>query len=265
MRIFNWGTIALSSLLVGLAQTSATAFTLDAFSDFEGNNTNQNAFINNPFGGGDSPTNTDSNLSTTNVFGGQRTISVFNKNSGSNLILLNIVNGEADFSAGASTIGGSEIAWDGWQNSTTNFRNIEDDNGATQRSFQVNIASLDIGQGDTNITFNFDIEDTSGNLATISQALTKDIPSTTSIYFPYQNRVESTNDAGGNVNLQQINYIKFYTSNENVGDDFVFNFIQSSERVPFEFSPSLGLILGGSLFGFLNLQKKLKKRQSSKL
>jgi hypothetical protein len=48
--------------------------------------------------------------------------------------------------------------------------------------------------------------------------------------------------------------------------DIELDFLETAIKpVPFEFTPSLGLILGGSLFGFLKLQKKLKKRQSKTL
>ena len=275
MKFLNIKSFAFGALFLGLAQTSAMGFTLDAFTEYNNNDNlgftvdGQQAQVNG-FGGIITPSpDTDTDLNINLVFSGQRTISVSDLNNSEEDVNFKVFDGNASLSVGSSTIGGAEIIWDGYQGSTANFVDIQElDNGnPTQFSFQINVDSLDIGddinENPDELVLGFEIQDTSGNSANITQSITQNVSlgNSQSFYFPYQNRVESTIDNGGNVNLQQINYIRFYTDSENVGDDFNFSFIQSSEVVPFEFSPSLGLILGSSLFGFLKLQKKLKKRQ----
>jgi hypothetical protein len=253
MKLSTIAYLGLSSLLLGLVQTPAMGFTLDAFSDFEGSGTSQTAYINLLPGFPDMPTNPNTGLDTDSVFGGQRTITVRNENSGSGTIKLNLTNQKAEFDVGSSTIGGADIVWDGFD-ALNDGQNIELDGGTTQRSFQLNIESLDVGQGSNPaITLNFDIKDTSGKIATISKTLTSDINTTTNLYFAYQDRT------GDNVNLGSIDYIRFYTSDElSPAADFEFNFIQSSKVMPFEFSPTLGLLTSVGLFGAKKWNKRRK-------
>ena len=251
MKLLNLKAIAFGTLFLGLAQTSATGFSLDAFTSFESPNTFQFTTIPAFSSQGTIANDTQSSLDST-VFGGSRTLQLTKLDNilTPNTAIISAFNGVAELSS-PSYKTRAEIIWDGLDGSGS-FQDIEIDGVDVQRSFQVNVESLNIGTGNGNLTLGFEIRDTSGNSATITQDITSDISSTTSLYFPYQDRVES----GGSVNLQQIDYVRFYTEDENVGDDFKFNFIQSSEVVPFEFSPTLGLILGGGLFGFLKLKKK---------
>ena len=254
--------IALSTVLLGSAQTSATGFSLDAFTSFETNNF-QSVTVS-PF----SPQNTvandlDPSLDST-VFGNARTLQIEKLDAGLNLnpISFGSAGGQAGFSVPDGTTAKAEIIWDGFDLSN-NGQDIEIDGSDVQRSFQVNIQSLNLGNGNGNLDLNFDIRDTSGNVGTLTRNITSNIDTPTSLLFAYRGGFGTeSNVVANNVNLQSIDYIRFYTDDENVGDDFTFNFIQSSEEVPFEFSPTLGLILGGSLFGFLKIKKNLQRSKS---
>ncbi len=249
--------LGLGALLLGLVQTPVMGFSLDLFTDFEGTNVFQRTTISAFSGQNATNSDIDTSLDST-VFGGQRTIKLTKTNSGLNLndIGLTVFNGTAGLSVpDAEAV--AEIIWDGNDGIATDFT---DDGGVEQKSFQINIQSLNIGTGDGDISLNFEFEDTSGNKATITQQITSNIGSPTDVFFSYSNRVESTEDAGGDVNLMQIDYARFYTSDENDGDDFVFNFVQTSE-IPFTFTPGLGLLISGGFVGFLGIRSKKAQKE----
>ena len=256
MKFFTASSLGLSVLFLGLSQNPAKSFTLDAFTSFESPETSQFVETQRREPNGTTVNDEQVNLDST-VFGGSRFIQV-TKNSGSEVstVSLDVFNGDTFY--GSTSNGSAEIIWQGNDSSNTPT-DITIDGTTEQKSIQLDILGLDIGAG-INLTLNFELKDTSDNVATISQTFTQDILSPQTIRFPYQNRVESTSDAGGNISLANIDYIKFYTSNENVGDDFSFDFLQTSQHVPFEFSPTLGIIIGSSFIGFNILRKRSKQK-----
>jgi hypothetical protein len=105
-----------------------------------------------------------------------------------------------------------------------------------------------------NVNLQFTVTDTQGRSGTISNG---SISGTGSQYFHFDQISNS------NVNLTKAAYLQLTTVNPPRSLDFEFAFVESVDDpnytpVPFEFTPSLGLILGGGLFGFLRLQSKLK-------
>ena len=269
MKLFNFPAICLTGLILGLAQTPATSFSLDAFTDFEGSNVFQSvsipAFSSNGTVISDrDPNNTTDPPLDSSVFGGARTLQVtkLDDRLTPDNANLNAFSGSGNFSVPGYSAK-AEIIWDGLDG-TGSFQNIELDGSEVQDAFEIEIDFLNIGNGidpndsTTDIKLNFEIRDTSNNSATITLNFTENINTSTSVLFPYEDRT-------GNVDLGQIDYIRFYTSDENIGDDFRFSLIQSTrsvpsgESVPFEFDPSLGLIFGGILFGFLKLNKRLER------
>ena len=255
--------LGLGALLLGLAQTPVMGFsiTLDTFNEFE-SGSRQDAYLNDR--SGDLPSDTDNNLSTSNVFGGKRTISVSNENAGEDLIELVIRNSKATFSAGGETVGGAQIIWDGISDSS--FVDLTD-NGS-QKSIEIMIQSLDVGtddneineQGFSDLILTFELEDADGDVGTISQTFTSnDAVNNTSQYFSYASVVQKTTVVD-NVDFGEIDRIRFFTSDENVGTDFVFNFVQTSE-IPFTFSPGLGLLISGGFVGFLGIRSKKAQKE----
>ena len=257
MKFLNIKSFAFSALFLGLAQTCALGFSLDAFSDFETGEIDQ--FIELPRRAAQNlqVSSTQSSLDNT-VFGGSRTLQLTKLDTvqASSKASLSAFDGIAEL-ASPSYQSRAEIIWDGLDGSG-NFQNIELEGGNVQDSFKIDINLLNIGIGDGNLSLNFEIKDTFNNSATITQSFSSNIDSSQAAYFPYSSRVQDTNNTN-NVSLANIDYIRFYTSSENIGDDFTFDLVQTAvQPVPFEFTPSLGLIIGGCLFGFLKLQKKLK-------
>lgn len=257
MKIFTIKEIALTGLLLGLAQNSALGFSLDLFTDFEGSNTFQSISLPAFANSGAQVSDVDSSLDST-VFGASRTLRLtrLNGTATPNQANLSAFNGIASLSTPPDYANTAEIIWDGFDASNSG-QNIQLDGSTVQDSFKVDITLLNIGTGDGDLSLNFQIKDTSGNSATITQTFTSNINNTTSVYFPYSSRVENPSNTS-NVSLTNIDYIGFYTSDENIGDDFTFDLVQTAQEVPFEFSPGLGIILGGSFFGLKSLRKKLK-------
>ena len=269
MKIFKIKAICFTGLFLGLAQASAVGFTLDAFNSFETGETFQEVFLNDRRSGDSNPSRQTGLM---NVFGEERYLNVTEISGGGNISLFidtytdinSATANVANFSVDAGTVGEAEIRWDGFDG-LPNTDAIDITEGNTQNSFEIKVIDLNIGtdpDGTDDLTLNFEIGDTNNNTAKISRTFTSGLGNSTiggavSVYFPYQDRVE--NDINNPVSLQNIDYIRFYTSDDNSGDDFIFNFIQSSELVPFEFSPGLGLILGGSFFTFLRLRKNFQQ------
>lgn len=257
MKLLNIYGVGIGALLLGLISTPAMAFSIDFF-----DSTNVNTY-NPPFNGatyngqrveiGEAldlypSTDTDTNLS--NVIGGQRTISVTRKAQpagGSGAISLNVnpTNRTASFDVASQSAGSFSIDWNG--------------NFGSQKNFTAGgLDALEIGvlQVDNNgITFNFGLTDGLGN----SGVITKTVNSSGNARFLYNDIVQNGSNQA-NLDLTNISSLKFYTSGEPESSDLAFDFIQTinSQAVPFEFSPSMGLVFFGGLFGVHRLKKKLK-------
>lgn len=269
--------IPLSAIVIAglaLAPAGASAFTLDAFSDIEGtsytfggvpftdDSTLQQAIVNDNSPLDDIPTNTNTGLN--DVFGGARTLQVQEvidpASTGGNPVELVINQGisQVNFSAGSGTRGKAEIIYDGFD-ATNSGQNIKFVGGIVQRSIALTFDSLGINSGD--LEFNFDLRDTSDNVLTLTRTFTDadnflSSAGSRTEYFSFDGQSNET-VAVGSADLTDIDYIRFYTSSENEADDFTFSFLATSE-VPFEFSPGMGLLLGGGLFGWMKLRRKQK-------
>ncbi len=119
-------------------------------------------------------------------------------------------------------------------------------------------------QGFVDISLVFEFEDTEGDIGTISKTFTSNESiDGTSQYFLYEDVVQTTTVVD-TVDFNEIDRVAFSTLDENIGTDFTFNFIQTS-NVPFEFSTGLGLLVSGGFFGFLAVKiKKAKKFENLK-
>ena len=186
----------------------------------------------------------ETGLDTSSVFGGERLIRATKLNDirgGGNI---DVFGGQAASSAGANSIMRTEIIWDGNDGIATDFT------ANNQQSIQINIDSLVVGGtgSEEDLILNFELQDTLGEKATISQTVTSNLANV-DLYFNYSSRDNQ------NLDMTQIDYVRFHTFSENIAGDFVFNFIQSSD-VPFEFSPGLGLLISGGFFSFLIIRSK---------
>ncbi len=236
--------LGLSVLILGLSQTSARGFTLDAFSDVDVEPF-QEAFDNTLGDGGDSVTDGQT-TSLSDVIGGTRTIEVEKlTNSRSSKSVAGDVDTDTNlfsYSSSTATQGSFSLIWDG--NFSPDESDLTDDGGTQQNFFQVNIESNDLG-----VTLEFDISDGTNN-STYQQS----IPAMTTgpLYFPYASFSNpSVLESAQSITLRSIS--------APAALDLQFSLFAKAE-VPFEFSPTLGIIVGGSFIGFNALKKRLNKQ-----
>ena len=264
MKILNICTLAFGSIILGVSANPAMGFTLDLFKDTESNSTTinfppeipvpydgQQAELNgNDFNGQPYVPSSDTNTGLSDVIGGKRTISVTENtpispnNNGGSLINLKVdpVNTEVSFNVSSGSNGTASILWDGITGSNQDL--TRDD----QNSFLIRILGID-----SSATFNFEVTDASNNSGVISNP----VNTTGDSYFLYDDVVQNP-DNTSNVDFVNAKSVKFYTSNEQDDLDFRFDFVTSANTVPFEFSPSLGIIVSGAFIGINVLKKKLK-------
>ena len=146
-------------------------------------------------------------------------------------VKLNVINGKARFSSDVQ--GSFEIVWEGHTYVTpeSTYDDITVDDGITQNSIQLNFSFLDLGTDNTespvDLTFNLELRDRGGNSGTISQTVTTNNSAPLNLYFPY-------NQISG-VELTEIEYISLYSTDFNEGEDFNFDFLQTSEVVSSSF------------------------------
>lgn len=264
MKISSIYSLAFGILLLGAIPNPAMGFTLDLFNDTESNSTfidppgfafpydGQQAELNGSnFGGQPLVPSSDPDTGLSDVIGGQRTLSVEENNTvatgspGGGTINLKVdtAKEEVSFNVNAGTNGSASILWDGITASDEDLT-IDD-----QNSFLISILSIDIVSG---VTLNFEVTDEFSNSGVISNP----VSSTGNAYFLYDDVMQNPANTS-NVSFKDARSIEFYTSGEPDDLDFRFDFITSS-NVPFEFSPSLGIIIGGGFLGINILRKKLK-------
>ena len=267
IKFFSNRSLGLSALLLLLSQTSAQSFTLDAFTSFDATQNpddSQTVSIRRNSTAGAEDKLEHNNLDPATLFGDRRTIKITKNDSDRGAILLDLFDGEAFYESGSRVHGTSEIIWDGHEDAGT-WVDIEADD---QNSIELTISSLIVGNevdsdGIIDFNFHFEIRDTSNNFVTITRTLTSNVITPSPIYFLYQDRVEDP-DNTANTELDKIDYIRFYTSDENEGADYTFDLVQTA-NIPFEFSPKLGIIVIGS-FWFLDfLRRKIIKSNINKL
>lgn len=248
MKVSTIAYLGLSTLLLGLMPTPAMGVTIDLLSDVESTDDPPEQFVSDRFGSSTVFDEiTDSSL--TGVLGGTRTIKV-NKyfpatNSGSSTaqFVVRESNGQASYSSTSGTQGSFEITWDGDFDGSGTNNYIDLTEGGAKDQFLIDVVSNDLG-----VKLNFEVFDGT-NTATYAQTLAAGTIG--DVYFPFSS---FSNQSA----LTQAQSIRFYSSNEPLDLDFTFSLFESAQEVPFEFSPGLGLILGGSFFGLNSLRKKLK-------
>ncbi len=239
MKLLNIYSVGIGALLLGLISTPAMAVTIDLFNDVEGSATRQS--VRDDLLDGLPVTNTDIGL--TGVIGGKRTISVeklLGEEEDATNFSVRTTAQEAILSSDSGVQPRFSILYDGdFGASGTDLTA-----GGTQKSFLVNIIGNDLG---ANLAF--DVTDINNNTSIITQSVA---PNTTgNTYFRFDR-------ATGSANLTTAKSITFRSTNAPVNLDMSFAFVETSAAVPFEFSPSMGLVFFGGLFGIHHLKKRLK-------
>jgi hypothetical protein len=253
MKVSTIAYLGLSALLLGLMQTPAKGITIDEFSDVADDIAGEQSVT-------DTTQNntavTDINNNLTGVLGSQRTLSVTKtapagNNQGSKSVQLAVDPTpsihEASYSSSANTTGNFAITWDGDFDGAGTNNYVDLTEGGTKDSFLVRVTTNDLG-----VTLNFDVTHANNTVAHY------DIPLAAGTlgrrYFPF---ASFSNPSA----LQQAKKISLYSSDAPAELDFGFTFFSSEEEpvgVPFEFSPGLGMILGGGFLGLNTLRKKMK-------
>ena len=254
MRLIKFSicSLAVSVVLAELNQTSASAFTLDLFTD--GNDIfpettipYQNVEANPVF---NTMSASDINTGLSDVAWGQRKIELKSTSETIGKSSIQILGSPANRSTISSdagvTIDNAKYTW-GSDSSTP----LDITDSGTEDSFLVSVFSIDLAGA----TFTFSVEDGDSDVGSISQP----VNSTGNIYFPY----ETLTTNFPNVDPTRIREVDLEITNAPADFDASFNFNASfdsirsaAQPVPFEFSPSLGLIFCGGLFGIYKLRKR---------
>jgi hypothetical protein len=278
MKLSTLSSLGLSTLVLGLVQTPAVAINIDFFG--EGDQYLQ--VINDP----NAPPNpfdddvvvnlTDTYLdpeSTTGTLGGTRYISIeivgsrtVDSDRSANLDI-NIEGQNASFSSNSEIQAEATFKWD---NNGNGLRGIDDGidgidgidltENNTQNSLKLDISFLSLEESVSENPIlpelTFTIEDYNDGIQNISQKITK--PGV--VYFNYGNKNNRTAD------FTDVKAITLKTTETTYGQNMTFDFLATAEQpVPFEFSPSLGIILSSGFFGFHALKKRWKNNSSDKL
>lgn len=226
--------LGLSTLLFGIVQTPAKAINIDFFDD----NPSQNITVaKGAFG-------TYSSLATglSNTIGGQRYIQLTTTGINTKaLTTLDIGGGSADLSAANNVTPSFSFLWNGGGSLNQNLT------VGGQNAFQLDVIAVD-----QNFTLNLLITDTNNNSGIISQT----INGINTYNFLYS--------AASGVNFSSVKSIQLYSSNTPTSLDASFDYLQTAQ-IPFEFSPSLGILLSGSLFGLIFLKNKSSEQKLNSL
>ncbi len=244
MKLLNIYSVGIGALFFGLISTPAMAITIDLFNDTDGafQTVQDNLADTLPV------TDTDTSL-TGGVIGGQRTIQVNKRNgtlpTSSSSFTVDPVGQIASFSSSNGIRSDFSITWDG--NFGTGGIDLTD--GGTQKFFLLN------GSNDLGGNLVFDVTDINGNTSTLSQQIAPSLRDVNSNLIS-KNEFFGFANFTGNGDFTKARSIKLSSTDTLAGLDMDFAFIETA--VPFEFSPSMGLLFVGGLFGIGKLKKKLK-------
>ena len=242
MKFLTASSLVISTFVLGLSQTTVSAFTLDAFSD--SNESLQNLQVFPPSTSGSDP---DTFLSGTDFDNRTIELTILGENQSGASILINPFATSAFVSSNAgTTIDSAKFTWDFDVNTNPGYVNFKDD--PTHDSLQIEILSIDQVAG---ANFKFTLTDSSSDVVMLDQ----DISS-----IGTQNFLYADFEAQGNINLNEITKVNLDITNATQDFDTSFDFIMSGQEVPFEFSPTLGIIIGGSFIGFNILRKRSKQK-----
>lgn len=244
MKFLRFGVcfIGINALLLGILSNKAAAFKIDFFDEQQ-------------FAGSSSATNgtfTDNSVTgRENIFGGDRFLSTtFSGGSGSPFTNngIGIFNGQALITAepGASVSG--YIEWNGISDSGSSIDLT--DSGVSDS------IRLDVSNVSETIDLEFIVEDADGTVG----ALTKNIfdESIGDYYYSF-NDFSSSGGTTEGLDFTTIDRVRMGTNGEVPNNfDGTFALVESAAQpVPFEFSPSLGLVFCGGLFGLNKLRKRI--------
>lgn len=239
-----------STLILGLVKAPARGLIIDFFNDVD-DDIEGLQFIQDTMKDGAPVTDIDgATIPLTDVIGGIRLLEV-NKLTGSSskrsLLEVDATSNRLDFSSDNNSTGSFSLNWNGDFDGAGSNNFLDLTESGNKKSFLVSVLTNDLG-----VNLNFEVSDGT-NTAKLTQTLASG--RTGNVYFSFANFTNQTA-------LAQAKSIKLYSSNAPAGLDFSLALIENSEEVPFEFSPSLGIVLSGSFFGFCAIRKRFKMAQT---
>ena len=260
--------LVLSAGLTGLTPSAANAFSLDLFDSVDSDDEIAEYFNRNPTGntitypgqivsinqnisrfGYDYKFNqTESDSGLTDVIGGARHIKV-DATSGSDQVLweVNDSNNTMKLTTGTNTDPLATIVWNG--SSTINFNNLLADAnlGLDLESGGDNAIGIKVQSADVASEFKLVISD-GINTSSLSKSISSGAQD---VYFDYESYTTS------GVNINSVQYIALnISSTEDL--DLELDFIQTAQ-IPFEFSPSLGILVVLGYGGIQLIRNQHKK------
>ena len=241
MKFLTASSLVISTFVLGLSQTTVSAFTLDAFSD--SNESLQNLQVFPPSTSGSDP---DTFLSGTDFDNRTIELTLDNNVSGGNILINPSATAAYISSNAGTTINSAKFTWDFDVNTIPGYANLKDD--PTHDSLQIELLSIDQVGG---ANFKFTLTDSSSDVVMLDQDISS-IGTQDFLYADFESQ--------GNINLNEITKVNLEITNAMQDFDASFDFIQSGKQVPFEFSPTLGIVIGGSFIGFNVLKKRSKKK-----
>jgi hypothetical protein len=251
MKVSNIAYLSLSVFFLSLIQTPAKSVTIDLFNDVDGTGTRQNA--SDDTNDGLSATNPDG-LTTplSNVLGGIRRITVEKltgspDDDGVTKALLQVKTDESliALSSDNSVQPGFSVLWDGDFDDSGSNNYLDLTENGDKNAFQINVTRNDLG-----LKLNFDVTKANNTVASYTSPQIA-AGTTGNLTFPFASFSNSSA-------FQEAKSIRMYSSNEAEDLDFSFTLFQTTKIIPFEFSPSLGIIIGGGFLGLHTLRKKIK-------
>jgi hypothetical protein len=256
MKLSAISSLGLGALLLGLVQTPAMSINIDLFQDVEvGTGTEQSVQINEGLNTPLIQTNTDSNLPLGRVIGGTRYLSLSVDNNAS-ATKFHVDSSENKQHLSLSTPSGVTstgiVKWNGTGNK--NEEGFWDLFQEGHDSFQVRIIAAEL-----NGRLKFTVED-DNNIASSSFGIKSQESNSppSDLFIPY--------NKFSNIDFAKVKSIEMEISaGAREAYDITIDSIVTAQAVPFEFSPSLGIILSSSFFGFHALRKRWKNNSSDKL
>jgi hypothetical protein len=259
MKVSTISSLGLGALLLGLAQNPAMGVTIDLFTDSQSvSRTIKPACSSYPCS---SVTYSGINESTFTgldaAIGGQRYMKVdipffqpfsYSQRNGSRTAYLDINSltkpEQATLITDPAITASAMFRWDGGGSLNANLQPNGED------SFKIDILSID-----NTVNLVFTVTDTNNRQGTITEQVSSG----------GEQFLKFANISNPEVDFKDIKSVQLATASEPQSLDFEFAFVETAKEVPFEFSPSLGIILSGSFFGFHVLKKKWKNNSSDKL
>ena len=243
MKYSNIYSLGLGILILGLVPTPAMGITIDLFTDTQsiGSTTATSGTFSD-----------DSITGSSSIFGGDRTLSTTISNGSGNPVTFNgisVFSGSGTITAESGATVGGTFLWDGFTSGGSGDLTFIDGSKIADSII------LSVTNVSETVNMQFTVKDIDGTEGTLTKEIIDE--EIGKYYYSFDNFSASGGTTSG-INFEKINYIEMSTVGTIPANlDLTFNLVESGE-IPFEFSPSLGIILCSSFFGICKLRKRFQ-------